>query len=62
MGYVKNNERLYVRRVEGNYALETYYAGNWYKTAWFTKKQIRLKILKIDFLSIKRDNIKKEVN
>ena len=36
MGYVKNNERLYVHRVEGNYALATYYAGYGYKTAWFT--------------------------
>ncbi|HFE9700903.1 hypothetical protein P5E48_04530 [Clostridium perfringens] len=40
MGYVKNNERLYVHRVEGNYALATYYAGNGYKTAWFTKKYV----------------------
>ncbi|HHQ4408884.1 hypothetical protein P5F55_04430 [Clostridium perfringens] len=42
MGYVKNNEILYGHKIEGNYALETYYAGNGYKTAWFTKKYIRL--------------------
>ncbi|EOU1739868.1 glycosyl hydrolase family 25 [Clostridium perfringens] len=41
MGYVKNNERLYVHRIEGNYALATYYAGNGYKTAWFTVKFIK---------------------
>lgn len=40
MGYVKNNERLYVHKIEGNYALATYYAGNGYKTAWFTKQYI----------------------
>lgn len=42
MGYVKNNERLYVHKVKGKYALATYYAENGYKTAWFTKKYIRL--------------------
>ncbi|MBI5976340.1 GH25 family lysozyme [Clostridium perfringens] len=40
MGYVKNNERLYVHKIEGNYALATYYEGNGYKTAWFTKQYI----------------------
>ncbi|EGT3620537.1 peptidoglycan recognition protein family protein [Clostridium perfringens] len=40
MGYVTNGERLYVHRIEGNYALATYFAGNGYKTAWFTKKYI----------------------
>ena len=40
MGYVKNNERLYVHRVEGKYALATYYARDGYKTAWFTKEYI----------------------
>ncbi|EOU1808086.1 hypothetical protein DMN40_09675 [Clostridium perfringens] len=42
MGYVKNNERLYVHRVEGDYVLATYYAGDGYKTAWFTKKYINM--------------------
>ena len=37
MGYVKNGERLLLYKIEGNYALCTYFAGEWYKTAWFTK-------------------------
>ncbi|MDM0474848.1 hypothetical protein QTH03_07280 [Clostridium perfringens] len=40
MGYVKNNERLYVHRVEGDYALCTYFAGEGYKNAWFTVKYL----------------------
>lgn len=40
MGYVKNGERLYVHRTEGNYSLCTYFAGNGYKTAWFTAKYL----------------------
>ena len=40
MGYVTNGERLYVHRIEGNYALATYFAGNGYKTAWFTAKYL----------------------
>lgn len=40
MGYVKNGERLYVHRTEGNYALCTYFASNGYKTAWFTAKYL----------------------
>ena len=40
MGYVTNGERLYVHRTEGNYALCTYFAGNGYKTAWFTAKYL----------------------
>lgn len=40
MGYVTNGERLYVHRTEGNYALATYFAGNGYKTAWFTAKYL----------------------
>ena len=35
MGYVKNNERLYVRKIEGNYA------GNGYNIAWFTNTYIK---------------------
>lgn len=40
MGYVKNGERLYVHKVEENYALSTYFAGDGYKTAWFTAKYL----------------------
>lgn len=40
MGYVNNGERLYVHRIEGNYALCTYFAGKGYKTAWFTAKYL----------------------
>ena len=40
MGYVTNGERLYVHRTEGNYALATYFAGDGYKTAWFTAKYL----------------------
>ncbi|WP_300347553.1 GH25 family lysozyme [Clostridium sp.] len=40
MGYVKNNERLYVHKIENGYALATYFAGDGYKTAWFTNKYI----------------------
>lgn len=40
MGYVRNGERLYVHKIEGNYALCTYFAGNGYKTAWFTAKYL----------------------
>jgi N-acetylmuramoyl-L-alanine amidase len=42
MGYVKNGERLLVYKVEGNYALATYYAGDGYKTAYFTKEYINI--------------------
>ena len=42
MGYVKNSERLFVHKVENNYALATYLAGEGYKTAWFTSKYIKL--------------------
>lgn len=42
MGYVSNGERLYVHRIEGDYALATYFAGNGYKTAWFTAKYIKM--------------------
>lgn len=40
MGYVKNKERLFVHKEEGNYVLATYFAGSGYKTAWFTKKYV----------------------
>lgn len=40
IGYVKNNEKLYVHKIENDYALATYFAGNGYKTAWFTNKYI----------------------
>lgn len=42
MGYANNNERLYVHKIEGGYALATYFAGSGYKTAWFTAKYIKL--------------------
>lgn len=42
MGFVTNGERLYVHKTEGNYALCTYFAGNGYKTAWFTKAYLEL--------------------
>lgn len=42
MGYVGNGERVYVHKIEGNYALATYNAGDGYKTAWFTKIYILL--------------------
>ena len=42
MRYVKNNKRLYVHRVERDYVLATYYAGDGYKTAWFTAKYIKI--------------------
>ncbi|EGT3616077.1 N-acetylmuramoyl-L-alanine amidase [Clostridium perfringens] len=42
MGYVKNNERLYVHKIENGYALATYFANDGYKTAWFTAKYIKL--------------------
>ncbi|MDZ4994567.1 N-acetylmuramoyl-L-alanine amidase [Clostridium perfringens] len=42
MGYVKNGERLLLHKIEGNYALCTYFAGEGYKTAWFTKKYIEI--------------------
>lgn len=40
IGYVKNGERLLLHKIEGNYALCTYFAGEGYKTAWFTAKYI----------------------
>lgn len=42
MGYVKNGERLLLHKIEGNYALCTYFAGEGYKTAWFTKEYIEI--------------------
>lgn len=42
MGYVKNGERLYVHKIESGYALATYFAGDGYKTAWFTAKYVNL--------------------
>lgn len=42
MGYVNNNERLYVHKIENGYALATYFAGKGYKTAWFTAKYIKM--------------------
>ncbi|MDZ4992780.1 N-acetylmuramoyl-L-alanine amidase [Clostridium perfringens] len=42
MGYVKNNERLYVHKIENEYALATYLASEGYKTAWFTAKYIKM--------------------
>lgn len=42
MGYANNNERLYVHKIEGSYALATYFAGSGYKTAWFTAKYIKI--------------------
>lgn len=42
MGYVKNGERLFVHKKEGNYVLATYFAGNGHKTAWFTAKYVSL--------------------
>lgn len=42
MGYVKNNERLYVHKIENGYALATYFADYGYKTAWFTAKYIKM--------------------
>lgn len=40
MGYVRNGERLYVHRTEGNYSLCTYFARDGYKTAWFTAEYL----------------------
>ncbi|EGT3601909.1 N-acetylmuramoyl-L-alanine amidase, partial [Clostridium perfringens] len=42
MGYVKNQERLFVHKIENNYALATYLASEGYKTAWFTAEYIKL--------------------
>lgn len=42
MGYINNNERLYVHKIENGYALATYFAGKGYKTAWFTAKYIKM--------------------
>ena len=42
MGYVKNQERLFVHKIENNYALATYLASEGYKTAWFTSEYIKL--------------------
>ena len=42
MGYVRNGESLLVHIIDGDYALCTYYAGQGYKTAWFTAKYIKL--------------------
>lgn len=42
MGYVTNNERLFVHKIENDYALATYSAGEGYKTAWFTSKYIKI--------------------
>lgn len=42
MGYVKNGETLYVHKIEGGYALATYFSGAGYKTAWFTAKYIKM--------------------
>ncbi|MBI6038173.1 GH25 family lysozyme [Clostridium perfringens] len=41
MGYVTNGESVYVHRIEGNYALATYFAGDGYKTAWFTAQYLK---------------------
>lgn len=42
MGYVECGERLYVHKIEGNYALATYFSSNGHRTAWFTKAYIRM--------------------
>lgn len=39
---VHSGEILYVYRTEGNFALATYFAGNGYKTAWFTAKYLKI--------------------
>lgn len=42
MGYIENGERVLVHKVQGDYALATYYASNGHKTAWFTAKYLKL--------------------
>lgn len=42
MGYINNNERLYVHKIENGYALATYFTRKGYKTAWFTAKYIKI--------------------